>query len=267
MFRGSSIALDLLKTSVSRVPMGVASGARPRGCPYLTLTTRVVKSRPMALIAEPHRGTFMGAPFLMRGSMVFPLAVAMATVPAAEDLARGEAEFLRGNVHCDAREFAEAVACYERAAGFGYDDHVMWNNRGVALDGLGRHEDAIAAYTRAMQRNAAYEIAAYNLGNAYAQLGQFDEALVAYDRALAIKPDYPDALFDKAMVLARLGRAKPALQAYEALVRSESERGRVVEARRVPGGTEQGRGSRRRVPGRDRRGPGGRGCVDGPWRF
>src|SRR5439155_1655780 len=105
---------DLLKTSVSRVPMGVASGARPRGCPYLTLTTRVVKSRPMALIAEPHRGTFMGAPFLMRGSMVFPLAVAMATVPAAQDLARGEAEFLRGNVHCDAREFAEAVACYER---------------------------------------------------------------------------------------------------------------------------------------------------------
>src|SRR5438046_10717086 len=96
----------------------------------------------------------------------------------------------------------------------------MWNNRGVALDGLGRHEDAIAAYTRAMQRNAAYEIAAYNLGNAYAQLGQFDEALVAYDCALAIKPDYPDALFDKAMVLARLGRAKPAPQAYEAPVRS-----------------------------------------------
>src|SRR5881396_3759595 len=236
MFRGSSIALDLLKTSVSRVPMGVASGARPRGCPYLTLTTRVVKSRPMALIAEPHRGTFMGAPFLMRGSMVFPLAVALATVPATEDLARGEAEFLRGNVHCDAREFAEAVACYERAAAFGYDDHVMWNNRGVALDGLGRHEDAIAAYTRAMQRNAAYEIAAYNLGNAYAQLGQFDEALVAYDRALAIKPDYPDALFDKAMVLARLGRAKPALQAYEALVRSDganavawSKRGEFLE--------------------------------------
>src|SRR5947207_2348294 len=207
MFRGSSIALDLLKASVSRVPMGVASGARPRGCPYLTLTTRVVKCRPMALIAEPHRGTFMGAPFLMRGSMVFPLAVALATVPATEDLARGEAEFLRGNVHCDAREFAEAVACYERAAEFGYDDHVMWNNRGVALDGLGRHEDAIAAYTRAMQRNAAYEIAAYNLGNAYAQLGQFDEALVAYDRALAIKPDYPDALFDKAMVLARYEKA------------------------------------------------------------
>src|SRR5437016_495250 len=39
MFRGSSIALDLLKDSVSSVPMGAASGARPRGCPYLTVTT------------------------------------------------------------------------------------------------------------------------------------------------------------------------------------------------------------------------------------
>src|SRR5439155_1381265 len=97
------------------------------------------------------------------------------------------------------------------AAAFGYEDHVMWNNRGVALDGLGRHEDAIQAYTRAMQRNSAYEIAAYNLGNAFAQLGQFDEALVAYDRALAINPSYPDALYDKALVLARLGRTKPLL--------------------------------------------------------
>src|SRR5213596_4055184 len=117
--------------------------------------------------------------------MRLPLAVALATVPLAQDPARGEAEFLRGNAHCDAREFADALGCYERAAAFGYEDHVIWNNRGVALDGLGRHEDSIQAYTRALQRNPKYEIAAYNLRNAFAQLGQFEEALVAYDRALA----------------------------------------------------------------------------------
>src|SRR5437764_8774992 len=157
--------------------------------------------------------------------MALPLAVALATVAATEDLARGEAEFLRGNAHCDVREFADALACYERAAAFGYEDHVMWNNRGVALDGLGRHEDAIQAYTRAMQRNSAYEIAAYNLGNAFAQLGQFDEALVAYDRALAINPSYPDALYDKGLVLPRLGPPNPALQAYEALLRPDAAHG------------------------------------------
>jgi len=123
--------------------------------------------------------------------MALPLALALAAVHATEDLARGEAEFLRGNVHCDSREFADALACYDRAATFGYEDQVMWNNRGVALDGLGRHEDAILAYTRALQRSSTYEIAAYNLGNAYAQLAQFEEALVAYDRALAIRRSTP----------------------------------------------------------------------------
>src|SRR5207247_8583934 len=106
-------------------------------------------------------------------------------VPARADLGRGEAEYLRGNAHCDAREFSDALASYDRAAAFGYEDHVMWNNRGVALDGLGRHEDSIQAYTRALQRNPKYEIAAYNLGTAFAQLGQFEEALAAHDHALA----------------------------------------------------------------------------------
>src|SRR5207245_9557012 len=125
--------------------------------------------------------------------MVVPLALALATGPPMADLARGEAEFLRGNAHCDAREFSDALVSYDRAAAFGYADPVMWNNRGVALDGLGRHEDAIQAYTRALQHNPTYEIAAYNLGNAFAQLGQFEEALVAYDQAVASQRRGEDA--------------------------------------------------------------------------
>src|SRR2546428_11116030 len=104
--------------------------------------------------------------------MALPLAFAISALPAKADLARGEAEFLRGNAHCDAREFSDALVSYDRAAAFGYADPVMWNNRGGALDGLGRHEDAIQASTRALQRNPTYEIAAYNLGNAIAQLAQ-----------------------------------------------------------------------------------------------
>src|SRR5438128_11819952 len=101
--------------------------------------------------------------------MAFRLAVALATVAATEDLARGEAEFLRGNAHCDVREFADALACYERAAASGYEDHVMRNNRGVALDGLGRHEDAIQAHTPATHRNPAYQIAPHKPGHACRQ--------------------------------------------------------------------------------------------------
>src|SRR5205809_1385703 len=62
MFRGSSIAFDLLNASVSNVPMAVASGPRPRRCPYLTLTTWMVESFGNALTPDPHRGTFKGEP-------------------------------------------------------------------------------------------------------------------------------------------------------------------------------------------------------------
>jgi hypothetical protein len=51
--------------------------------------------------------------------MVVPLALALVTVPPTADLARGEAEFLRGNAHCDAREFSDALASYDRAAALG----------------------------------------------------------------------------------------------------------------------------------------------------
>src|SRR2546427_6439453 len=147
--------------------------------------------------------------------MALPLAFAISAVPAKADLARGEAEFLRGNTHCDAREFSDALASYDRAAAFGYEDHVMWNNRGVALDGLGRHEDSIQAYTRALQRNPKYEIAAYNLGNAFAQLGQFEEALVAYDRAIAADPNNEEAWNNKGFTFFMLGIHEEALACYE----------------------------------------------------
>src|SRR5256884_354425 len=147
--------------------------------------------------------------------MALPLAFAISVVPAKADLARGEAEYLRGNAHCDAREFSEALASYDRAAAFGYEDHVMWNNRGVALDGLGRHEDSIQAYTRALQRNPKYEIAAYNLGNAFAQLGQFEEAVDAYDRAIAADPNNEEAWNNKGFTFFMLGIHEEALACYE----------------------------------------------------
>src|SRR5438094_40751 len=226
MFRGSSIALDLLKASVSRVPMGVASGARPRGCPYLTLTTRVVKCRPMALIAEPHRGTFMGAPFLMRGSMVFPLAVALATVPATEDLARGEAEFLRGNVHCDARELAEAVAAYQAATVADQADADAWTGLGDSLYALERYEEAVEAYDRAIAADPDNEEAWNNKGFTFFMLGIHDEALACYEKALAINPTYKQAWYNKGYTFHGINRLEEAVAAYQKAI--ELDRGDEV---------------------------------------
>src|SRR5213593_1195221 len=115
--------------------------------------------------------------------MALPLAFAIAAAPAKADLARGEAEFLRGNAHCDAREFSDALASYDRAAAFGYEDHVMWNNRGVALDGLGRHEDSIQAYTRGLQRPGVRR----KIGTVAAGGGERHAAIVPHDVVLVPK--------------------------------------------------------------------------------
>ena len=75
---------------------------------------------------------------------------AVLDVAVAEDrsvaLARAEEEFLRGNELCDAKRFDEALGHYDRAIEFGLVDHVVWNNKGVALDSVGRHEDARGAH-------------------------------------------------------------------------------------------------------------------------
>src|SRR5512137_1769799 len=129
--------------------------------------------------------------------------------PVAEDLARGESEFLRGNALCDARQFEDAIEAYDHAVALGFSDHVLWNNRGVALDGLGRSVDAVASYRKALAQKADYEVAWYNLGNAQAHLDRLEDAVQAYDRALALRPDYAEVVSDKAAALIRLGRTKP----------------------------------------------------------
>src|SRR5439155_881756 len=145
--------------------------------------------------------------------MVLPLVLDLAAVPASEDLARGEAEFLRGNTHCDAREFVEALACYDRAAAFGYEDHVMWNNRGVArddsanavawarkgqlLEELNKFEAAVDAYKAATSADANDGTAWTGLGDALYALERYEEAVEAYDRAIAVDPRNEEAWNNK----------------------------------------------------------------------
>src|SRR5437899_1625257 len=166
--------------------------------------------------------------------MALPLAFAISAVPAKADLARGEAEFLRGNAHCDAREFSDALASYDRAAAFGYEDHVMWNNRGVALDGLGRHEDsdactglgdalyaveryeeAVEAYDRAIAAEPNNEEAWNNKGFTFFMLGIHEEALACYEKALAINPRYKQAWYNKGYTFHGINRLEEAVRADE----------------------------------------------------
>src|SRR3972149_9899922 len=75
----------------------------------------------------------------------------------------GEEAFLAANALCDSRRYEEAVGKYSQAIAAGYADEVVWNNKGVALDSLGRHEEALVAYKESLRVDVKYAVAWHNL--------------------------------------------------------------------------------------------------------
>jgi Flp pilus assembly protein TadD len=59
---------------------------------------------------------------------------------------------------------------------------------GVALDNLGRSEEAIASYNRALEIDPKKASAHCNIGVALGNLGRCEEAIASYNRALEIDP-------------------------------------------------------------------------------
>src|SRR5712692_5739062 len=102
---------------------------------------------------------------MVRAGLWIPLLVAVLEEPAAATT-KAEEDFLRGNALFDEKRFAEALARYDRASEGGLEDRILFNNRGVALDALGRHAEAVAAYRQSVKLDPGYEIAWYNMGNA-----------------------------------------------------------------------------------------------------
>src|SRR5881397_3864874 len=88
---------------------------------------------------------------------VFAPRMALDVETAQRTDSAAEEEFVRGNALCDSRQFEAAIPHYDRAIELGQNDEVVWNNRGVALDSLGRHEESLESYRKALQANAAYE--------------------------------------------------------------------------------------------------------------
>ena len=94
-----------------------------------------------------------------------------------------------GDLLLAGKEYATAIASYDRALEIKPDKYEAWNNRGIALFNLGRYEEALASYDRTLAIKPDLDAAWNNRGIALFNLGRYEEALASYDRALAIKPD------------------------------------------------------------------------------
>lgn len=94
-----------------------------------------------------------------------------------------------------------------------------WLNRGVALAGQGRLEEALVAFEEALKQRLDCSVAWYDKGTTLGELGRYEEALAALNEALRLSPDYPDAWDNKGIALSSLGREEDALACNEQAIR------------------------------------------------
>ena len=76
-----------------------------------------------------------------------------------------------------------------------------WNNKGLALDKLGRYQEAVDSYEKALKIDPGYVKAWNNKGLALDKLGRYQEAVDSYERALSIDPNDATVWHNKGLAL------------------------------------------------------------------
>jgi predicted O-linked N-acetylglucosamine transferase (SPINDLY family) len=121
----------------------------------------------------------------------------------------------RGNALQGLRRYEEALASHERALELKPDYAEAWGNRGNDLQNLRRYEEALASHERALELKPDYAEAWSNHGNALQELRRYEEALASHERALELKPDYAEAWSNRGNALQELRRYEEALASHE----------------------------------------------------
>jgi tetratricopeptide (TPR) repeat protein len=137
-----------------------------------------------------------------------------------------------------------ALEWIERAAAIEPADALLQVSRGMALQALGRIEEAAASFDRAIAARPEFVEARCHRAVASNLLGRFSEAVDQCDRAIALQPDHAEAHFHRAVALKAMRQWDAALAAFDRALRAQPghaeasfhrgllqhERGRLQEA-------------------------------------
>ena len=136
----------------------------------------------------------------------------------ASDVEGSAALLERANSAYDAGEHARALAIFNELISSGFDNEVVYNNRGACLDAMGWSEEASASYRMAVTKSPRYELAWHNLANCLSSRGLHAEAADAYRRAAKLNPSRVANLAGLASSHAKLGRRRRTRSAVRRLV-------------------------------------------------
>lgn len=92
---------------------------------------------------------------------------------------------------------------------------LAWQERGIALAGLGQYEEGLTSIDRAIALNVNSSEIWNNRAATLWYLGRYSDAIASSDRATKINPKYAQAWFNKGRILRTLERYREALAAYD----------------------------------------------------
>ncbi|MBS0206027.1 MAG: tetratricopeptide repeat protein [Planctomycetes bacterium] len=111
--------------------------------------------------------------------------------------------------------FQDAAETYQQALRQDPHDPVLHFNLGNVLIRLDQTTAAAVQFRQALRLDPGYVEAWNNLGSMQFELGQVDEAIASFQRALSVVPSYADACFNLAMALTRQGRLADARRSWQ----------------------------------------------------
>jgi protein O-GlcNAc transferase len=103
--------------------------------------------------------------------------------------ANAEAHFRIGDFLRRRRDYAPAVDAYRAAVAVGANHPVLSNNLGLALQELGKSDEAEACFRSAIRLQPGLVEASANLADLLSHQQRYADAVRAYEQALSLKPD------------------------------------------------------------------------------
>ena len=146
-------------------------------------------------------------------------------------VSEGESSFwyrTRGRTYMDAGLYLMAMREFKKALEL-HEDADAYDNIGVALQGLGRLDEAILNHKKAIAINPTY-LNFYNLGIAYGKLGKISEAIDAFKNSVRVNSDYSESYYNLGIAYFKLGQWTDAVENLKIAVQKNPDHAKAHHA-------------------------------------
>jgi tetratricopeptide (TPR) repeat protein len=136
----------------------------------------------------------------------------------SDNVSIAEPLFQEGLGHLKAKEYYEAVKCFDKAVEIEKrigKKAIYLYNKGLALCGLERNNEAMECYRKAIELNPNLADAWKDVGLVLKDSGRYKEAVKCFDKAKEIDPNLADAWLAKGLVLKDMGDQGEAVKCFD----------------------------------------------------